>query len=385
MRLAQHQRTYLCFFLFAVSLGALLARMPDLQTALGVTKSELGLTLIGMAIGALVALTFSSPLIERLGLRLTAFITILGTAACYALVPWMPNALLVFAVLFVAGLLAGALEINLNVELGRIETQTGRAVMNRAHGFWSMGFFVTALLASFIRQAGVSIEAHTGGALAIVLLVGLIVISGMRPTPMPAEASAAKSGAFAFPTLGLLPLCLIGIAAFLIEGAGIDWSAIYMRDVYQSEPFIGGLGLTLFTFFMALVRLVADPIVDRYGSRAVAFSLLLLSAAGIAAVWLSLHPAMALLGFAMMGAGCSAVYPLAVSAAAQRSDRAAHVNVAALGQVTFIIFFLAPPLLGFVAEHAGIRMAYFTCLPLVIAALFCVPALSGRVERQPRA
>ncbi len=94
---------------------------------------------------------------------------------------------------------------------------------------------------------------------------------------------------------------------------------------------------------------------------------------------------MALLGFAMMGAGCSAVYPLAVSAAAQRSDRAAHVNVAALGQVTFIIFFLAPPLLGFVAEHAGIRMAYFTCLPLVIAALFCVPALSGRVERQPRA
>lgn len=385
MRLAQHQRTYLCFFLFAVSLGALLARMPDLQTALGVTKSELGLTLIGMAIGALVALTFSSPLIERLGLRLTAFITILGTAACYALVPWMPNALLVFAVLFVAGLLAGALEINLNVELGRIETQTGRAVMNRAHGFWSMGFFVTALLASFIRQAGVSIEAHTGGALAIVLLVGLIVISGMRPTPMPAEASAAKSGAFAFPTLGLLPLCLIGIAAFLIEGAGIDWSAIYMRDVYQSEPFIGGLGLTLFTFFMALVRLVADPIVDRYGSRAVAFSLLLLSAAGIAAVWLSLHPAMALLGFAMMGAGCSAVYPLAVSAAAQRSDRAAHVNVAALGQVTFIIFFLAPPLLGFVAEHAGIRMAYFICLPLVIAALFCVPALSGRVERQPRA
>lgn len=385
MRLAQHQRTYLCFFLFAVSLGALLARMPDLQTALGVTKSELGLTLIGMAIGALVALTFSSPLIERLGLRLTAFITILGTAACYALVPWMPNALLVFAVLFVAGLLAGALEINLNVELGRIETQTGRAVMNRAHGFWSMGFFVTALLASFVRQAGVSIEAHTGGALAIVLLVGLIVISGMRPTPMPAEASAAKSGAFAFPTLGLLPLCLIGIAAFLIEGAGIDWSAIYMRDVYQSEPFIGGLGLTLFTFFMALVRLVADPIVDRYGSRAVAFSLLLLSAAGIAAVWLSLHPAMALLGFAMMGAGCSAVYPLAVSAAAQRSDRAAHVNVAALGQVTFIIFFLAPPLLGFVAEHAGIRMAYFICLPLVIAALFCVPALSGRVERQPRA
>ncbi|MFP5076699.1 MFS transporter [Rhizobium sp. YIM 134829] len=381
MRLAQHQRLYLCFFLFAVSLGALLARMPDLQTALGVTKSELGLTLIGMAIGALIALTVSSPLIERLGLRVTASITILGTAACYALAPWMPNAPMVFVVLFMAGLLAGALEINLNVELGRIETATGRAVMNRAHGFWSLGFFVTALLASFIRQAGVSIEAHTGGAFVLVLLVGLIVLSGLRPTPAAPGSEAPKAEAFAFPTLGLLPLCLIGIAAFLVEGAGIDWSAIYMRDVYQSAPFIGGLGLTLFTFFMALVRLFADPIVDRYGSRAVAFVLLLLSCAGIAAVWLSLHPAMALTGFAMMGAGCSAVYPLAVSAAAQRTDRAAHINVAALGQVTFIIFFLAPPLLGFVAEQAGIRTAYLICLPLVVAALFCVPALGGRASR----
>jgi MFS family permease len=79
-----------------------------------------------------------------------------------------------------------------------------------------------------------------------------------------------------------------------------------------------------------------------------------------------------------MGAGCSAVYPLAVSAAAQRTDRAAQVNVAALGQVTFIVFFLAPPLLGFVAEHAGIRTAYLICLPLVVYALFSVKALAPR-------
>src|ERR1700754_2065673 len=105
----------------------------------------------------------------------------------------------------------------------------------------------------------------------------------------------------ALPTLGLLPLCVIGIAAFLVEGAGIDWSAIYMRDVFHSEPFIGGLGLTLFTFFMALTRLYADPFVDRFGSRNVAFILLLVSAIGLTAVWLAPHPYVALLGFALMG------------------------------------------------------------------------------------
>jgi len=79
-----------------------------------------------------------------------------------------------------------------------------------------------------------------------------------------------------------------------------------------------------------------------------------------------------------MGSGCSAVYPLAVSAAAQRTDRPAHMNVAALGQMSFIVFFLAPPLLGFVAEHAGIRTSYLVCIPLMAGALACVRALSTR-------
>jgi Na+/melibiose symporter-like transporter len=382
MTVAPHHRIYTCFFLFAVSLGALLARMPDLQVALDVNKSELGLTLIGMAIGALISLTFSSPLIAHLGARTTAFITILGTATSFALVPWVGAAPLVFCVLFVAGLLAGALEINLNVEIDRLEARLGRGIMNRAHGFWSLGFFVTALIASGVRQAEISMRLHLAITLAVVLIVGIFAISGIRNAPARAVSHEAKAPLFAVPTLGLLPLCIIGIAAFLVEGAGIDWSAIYMRDVFAVEPFIGGLGLTLFTFFMAMARLFIDPVVDRFGARGVASVLLVLSAIGLTAVWLAPHASIALFGFALMGGGCSAVYPLAVSAAAQRTDRAAQVNVAALGQVTFIVFFLAPPLLGFIAEHAGIRTSYFVCLPLIVYALFSVKALAPRRESQ---
>ena len=378
MNIAPHNRIYICFFLFAVSLGALLARMPDLQVALGVNKSELGLTLIGMAIGALISLTLSSPLIAHLGARTTAFITVLGTAAAFAFVPWVGAAPLVFCILFCAGLLAGALEINLNVEIDRIEAQLGRGIMNRAHGFWSLGFFVTALIASVVRQAEISMQVHLAVTLAVVLVGGTIAISGIRNAPARVLSHETNAPLLALPTIGLLPLCIIGVAAFLVEGAGIDWSAIYMRDVFSVEPFIGGLGLTLFTFFMAMARLFVDPVVDRFGARAVAAALLILSGIGIAAVWLAPHPYVALAGFALMGAGCSAVYPLAVSAAAQRTDRAAQVNVAALGQVTFIVFFLAPPLLGFVAEHAGIRTAYLICLPLVVYALFSVKALAPR-------
>jgi len=383
MRLAPHHRLYACFFLFAVALGALISRMPDLQHSLELTESQLGLTLIGMAIGSLISLTLSSPLIAHLGARATAFITVLGTAALYALIPWLPNAPLVFTAFFAAGLLAGALEINLNVEIDRTEAQLGRGIMSRAHGFWSLGFFVTALVASFVRQLGVSMHVHVGLAFVVVLVVAGLAISGMRNAPVRPSSMEGKAPLVAFPTLGLASLCIIGIAAFLVEGAGIDWSAIYMRDVFAVSPFVGGLGLSFFTFCMAVARLFIDPVVDRFGSRAVATVLLLLSALGLLAVGLAPHPYVALFGFALMGAGCSAVYPLAVSAAAQRTDRPAQVNVAALGQVTFIVFFLAPPLLGFAAEYLGIRNSYLICLPAVALGLVSVKALNGRTVREP--
>lgn len=384
MHIEPQRRIYICFLLFAISMGALLSRLPDLQDALGINKSELGLTLIGAAIGALISLTFSAPIIARLGARTTAFITVLGTSAFIALVPWVGAAPLVFAVLFCEGLLAGALEINLNVEIDRIEAQLGRGVMNRAHGFWSLGFFLTALVSSAVRQAGVSVQLHLALTLAFVVIVGVIAIAGMRNAPARSQLQHSDEPRIALPTAGLLPLCVIGIAAFLVEGAGIDWSAIYMRDVFAVEPFIGGLGLTAFTFFMAVTRLFADPLVDSFGARAVAFGLLLLSAAGLAAVWLAPHPYVALVGFACMGAGCSAIYPLAVSAAAQRTDRAAHLNVAALAQMSFVVFFLAPPLLGFIAENAGIRISYLICLPIIIAALCLVGALAPRRDKAPQ-
>jgi MFS family permease len=374
---AQH-RIYVCFLLFAVSMGALMARMPDLQLQLQVNKSELGLTLIGAAIGALTSLTFASPIIARLGARTTAFITVLGTAALLALVPWITSAPVVFCILVCEGLLAGALEINLNVEIDRIEAQLGRGVMNRAHGFWSLGFFLTALAASAIRQAGISMQLHLALTFILVAVFASLAIYGMRNAPARPEASHAEGPMIALPTVALLPLCIIGIAAFLLEGAGIDWSAIYMRDVFSSEPFVGGLGLTLFTFFMASARLFVDPMVDRFGPRRVAATLLVCSSIGIVAVCAAASPAIALFGFGMMGAGCSAVYPLAVSAAAQRTDRPAYLNVAALGQMSFVVFFVAPPLLGFIAEHAGIRMSYLICLPLIAGALLLVGALDVR-------
>ena len=382
--IAPQHRLYACFFLFALTTGALMSRLPDIQTHLGVSESQLGLTMIGMSIGSLISLTLGAAVIERLGVRPTAFFTVIGPALLFALIPWLGAAPAVFAVLFATGLLSGALEINLNVEIDRLEMHTGKRYMNRAHGFWSVGFFVTALAGAAIRQSGLSVEAHLGLMAAIVVVIGGYMISGIVPAPAPLRTQDENTNRIAFPNLGLMPLCIIGFAAFLVEGAGIDWSAIYMRDVFSVQPFVGGMGLTLFAFFMAVMRLTADPVVARFGPRNVAMVLLGLATIGVLMVGYAPMPEIALAGFALMGIGCSAIYPLAVSAAAQRTDRPAAVNVAALGQVSFVVFFLAPPLLGFVAEYLGIRNSYLVCLPLLLAGLWASSfALGNRKVEAP--
>jgi MFS family permease len=91
----------------------------------------------------------------------------------------------------------------------------------------------------------------------------------------------------------------------------------------------------------------------------------------------------ALFGFAAMGMGTSAIFPLAMSAAAQRQDRSSALNIAALAQFSFMVFLLAPPLLGYVAQHFGIRSAYGIGLPLILLSLLTAGALGGRARMAP--
>ena len=74
-------------------------------------------------------------------------------------------------------------------------------------------------------------------------------------------------------------------------------------------------------------------------------------------------------------------FPLAMSAAAQRTDRPAATNVASLAQTSFVAFLLGPPLLGYVAEHFGIRWSFGIGIPLVILSLIFADALGKKPLR----
>jgi len=202
-------------------------------------------------------------------------------------------------------------------------------------------------------------------------------------TPAPARTVTMEESApkFAAPTLGILALVAFTLSAMFLEGAGADWSVIFMRDTFTTTPFINGLAFAVGALAQALVRFFADGFVDRVGAQTVARTLVITLGVGTLMVFFGQHPAIALAGFALIGTGTSAIFPLAMSAAAQRTDRPAAINVAALAQLSFGAFLVGPPLLGYVAEHFGIRTSFGICLPLIVLSWFAVRSL---VPADPR-
>jgi len=378
LRLAPQHRVFAGFAIYAFGLGNIFPRLPDIKASMGVQEGALGLGLIGTPVGTLIALTFATPLLEHIGFRRALLGAIPLMAVGYAIAVHAPDPLTLFLLLVPIGLLIGSTEVILNVEADRTEHLVGFRIMNRAHSFWSIGFFAAGLFGASVGQLGVSPQLHLAVVVPITTIAVALLLGDYRPAPRRAGGSAQAVPAFARPTGAILVLVAVTLSALLLEGAAIDWSAIYMRTVFDSSPFLSGFAVAIFAFSQATTRFFADSFVDRHSPSGVARVLLAIMAIGVLLAFFAWIPVLSLLGFAVIGVGSSAIFPLAMSAAAQRTDRSAAINVAALAQTSFVTFLAGPPLLGFVAEHWGIRWAFGLGMPLIAVSFLMAGALGKK-------
>jgi len=377
------RRIFAGFAIYSFALGALFPRLAEVQERMGVGEGALGFGLIGAPLGTLLSLSFATPFIERIGFRPALLGGIPLLAVFYALAVNAPTPLVLFLALVPAGLVIGCIEIILNLEADRVEHAVGRRIMNRSHAFWSIGFFVTGSFGAIMARAGVSPSLHLLLVVPLVTLAVVILLGDFRPAPPRPTSSSAPPPRLALPTGPILVLVAFTLSAMLMEGASIDWSAIYMRDVFGTEAYIGGIAVATFSFFHAAGRFFADGIVERTSPVLVAQVQLYILLAGCLAVTFAPEWHVALIGFGLMGIGSATMFPLAMSAAAQRTDRPASVNVASLAQTSFLVFLVGPPILGFVAEHFGIRTSFGIGLPLIVLSLITASALRQSAAPKP--
>jgi MFS family permease len=376
--LPPQQRVYAGFFVYSFCMGSLPPRLPDLQRMMQIEEGPLGFGLIGAAAGTLVSLGFFGPILERIGYRRAILTLIPLLALLYAIASFAGGPLAFFLLLFPVGIVIGGIEIILNLEADRTEHMIRHRIMNRAHAFWSFGFFSAGIISALVAQSGLSPQIHLFLMVPLVIVGVALILGRFDPAPHRTGTSDEKPPQFAVPTMAIMALVAVTLSAMIMEGAGIDWAAIYMRDVFAVPPFLSGFAVALGAGAQAVTRFFADPFVERYSPTTVSRVLLRVLGVGVLLVFFAPSDWLALVGFALMGVGTSVIFPLAMSAAAQLTDRPAPTNVASLAQISFVAFLLGPPLLGYVAEHFGIRWSFGVGLPLVILSIVCARALGTK-------
>ena len=374
-----HQIVFVGFFIYAFSLGAMFPRLDDIQTSLEIDKAELGLLLLCIPLGLQITLLFADRLVRAISLKNVICLGI--PSICFTQFAAVAvNQIAFFAFfLIICGAFVAVVEVAINLEADRVEHALGSRIMNRSHAFWSIGFFSAAVVGALFSQFKVMLEIHFLLVCGIAFLISKIIFEDYI-VASPRHTNVTKIKKFSLPTGPIFVMVLFTMSAMLVEGASIDWSVIFMREIHSASPFISGFSLAMAAFSQALVRFFGDNLLNKFGPILISVASLFFMFLGIFLVVLSNSSKLAILGFLFLGAGSAVIFPMAISIAASRSDRPAETNVASLTQFAFGMFLLGPPILGFVGEAYSLRWSFSLCIPLLI--LSCLMLLI-MIKKEP--
>jgi len=166
-------------------------------------------------------------------------------------------------------------------------------------------------------------------------------------------------------------LCFI---LFLTEGAMLDWSAVFLADVRGMSPAHAGLGYAAFAATMTVGRLTGDRYVRRVGPKVVVIGGALLAAAGLALATLIASWPVALLGYALVGVGCSNIVPVMFSLAGKQNEMPESIAVPAITTMGYAGVLLGPAIIGFVAHATNLATAL-----LILSVMLLGVAASARM------
>jgi MFS family permease len=155
----------------------------------------------------------------------------------------------------------------------------------------------------------------------------------------------------------VLLLGVIGLCSFVGEGAVADWSAVYLREDLGASAGVAGLGYAGCAVAMAVGRLGGDRMVARFGPVNVLRAGSIVAAVGLGAGLAAQSQGVAIVGFTLFGLGVAPVAPLTFSAAGNRPDVPAATAISRVTGIGYLGFLGGPPVIGFLAEGAGLGWA----------------------------
>lgn len=366
------------FFVNGVVLASWVPHIPAIKARHALSDGGLGLVLLAMAAGAVLALPVAGSLVGRLGSRRMTSLAAVGFCLLLPLPLASPTVPRLVLSLVLLGAGNGALDVSMNAHAVALERRYGRPIMASFHALFSLGGVAGALLAGGTMWLGVPDLGHA----AATALVCAVAVAASFPALGPGEGGAARSApVFARPPRVLAPLGGLAFLGLLAEGAVGDWSAVYLHDALATGPAAAATGFAAFSLAMAAGRATGDRLVGRFGPARILQTSSGLAAGGLALALLVGEPVAGIIGFGLVGLGIANVVPILFSAAGRVRGVQPGVALAAVTTLGYVGFLAGPPLIGLAAELAGLPLA----LGLVSLSCACIAAGAGLLPGPARA
>jgi predicted MFS family arabinose efflux permease len=363
--------TRIVFFITGIGMAAWAPLVPFAKARIGMNDGVLGLLLLCLGGGSIISMPLAGAFAAQVGCRRVIIVSALIVCVALPLLALVTSLPLLVAALLLFGAGLGAIDVSMNIQAIIIERESGRPMMSGFHGLFSLGGIVGAAGVTALLGAGASPVTAT-----LVVVAGIaIALVKAAPDLLP-YGGKSDGPVFAFPrgvVLFIGGLCFI---LFLTEGAVLDWSAVFLTSARGVDASYAGLGYAAFALTMTVGRLTGDRIVPHVSSANIIVFGGVCAAAGFVLVTLVPAWPMGLLGFALVGAGCSNVVPILFTSVGRQTAMPENVAVPAITTLGYAGILLGPAAIGLVAHAVSLSAAF-----LVVALMLLGVAASGRLLR----
>ncbi len=363
------------YFIQGLTFASWASRIPDVKTELGLSEAALGGVLLALPVGQIIGIFLSGWLVTRFGSKNVLTFSSVLYPASLVLLGLAQTPLHLVGVLLLFGLFSNLYNIAINTQAVAVEVLYGRSIMAGFHGLWSLAGFAGGLIGALMIARDLSPLVH----FAIIFVINMLLLSLAQRSLLPRDSRPKenqKASVFSKPDKSILLLGLIAFACMICEGTMFDWSGVYFEKVIGAPGSLGRLGFVSFMCAMALGRFAADHLITRLGTEVIlkASGIAILAGILLAVIFPQIVPAT--LGMLIAGLGVSSVVPLTYSLAGKSRKVSPSVALASVSSVGFLGFLIGPPVIGFLAEFYGLRIAFAIIAVLGLGTAF----LAGKVR-----
>ena len=330
--------------------------IPSVKSEYGLDEATLSMVLLAAALGAVIALFFAGRVVARLGARGAVAVGGLIMCTVLSLVLTLPGLAVLLPAMVVFGAAMSLFDVSINSEGTELETLSGRTIMSNLHGMFSVGGMLGAAITAAMLNHGVPALTQLVAISGLLALVIVATSRGMLDTH-PSRPEAGSQATFAWPRGLLLVIGLLIFAGMTAEGVMYDWCVLYLKQDIGLPQAQAAIGYATFSGAMAVSRFAGDTLRSRYSERALLLCGASLSAVAMAVVLLVGNAWVALIGFALVGAGLAPVVPILFNAATRVPGVSRAAAIAAVSSIGYSGFMIGPPLIGGIAQHSSLTWA----------------------------